>query len=625
MKLFGSSSRRGRSPAEDELQNSNSPAEAEYIPAPEEVPKPKRTRKAGDGAPGPNKPGRKRVIAIVVVCVILILCAGTALGAAMVSRSETIYPKVRLGGVDLGGMTVQEAARALERAGYAGEGEGAVTVTLPADVELEVTAGDAGLPTNPQEGAQTAWNYGRDGASALARLGTWLNCLFTGVDLDKEQLPLDEEAIRAKIAAAAEEAQEALLGESVQVGEEEITIIKGGTVVSIDEDAIYDLVAKAMREGDFTEHSYTPQYTGTAENFDFEALHEEIFTEPKDAIYDKETGEVSQSEAGRDFDIEEAERLWAKAQLGDAVVIPLEIQEPKVTTEDLEASLFADCLSQKTTSLGGSSSSRINNIKLACNSINGLVLNPGDEFSYNEALGQRTAAAGYQSAGAYANGEVVNELGGGICQVSSTLYYCTLYANLEIVERYCHYFGVNYLPAGLDATVSWGGPDFKFKNDRDYPIKIEAYVDGGSVAVKIWGTDEDGSYVEMQVDSWNMTNGFGTQSYRLIYDKDGKLVEKRKESVSQYHYHGTTDTPAIATPTPTATPKPTPTPGGETSPPPATDPVVTPPPATGPVDTPPPATDPVTTPPPATPTPPPVTTPVPTPPPATSDGGTAAA
>ncbi len=625
MKLFGSSSRRGRSPAEDELQNNNSPAEAEYIPASEEAPKPKRTRKAGDGAPGPDKPGRKRVIAIVAVCVILILCAGTALGAAMVSRSETIYPKVRLGGVDLGGMTVQEAARALERAGYAGEGEGAVTVTLPADVELEVTAGDAGLPTNPQEGAQTAWNYGRDGASALARLGTWLNCLFTGVDLDKEQLPLDEEAIRAKIAAAAEEAQEALLGESVQVGEEEITIIKGGTVVSIDEDAIYDLVAKAMREGDFTEHSYTPQYTGTAENFDFEALHEEIFTEPKDAIYDKETGEVSQSEAGRDFDIEEAERLWAKAQLGDAVVIPLEIQEPKVTTEDLEASLFADCLSQKTTSLGGSSSSRINNIKLACNSINGLVLNPGDEFSYNEALGQRTAAAGYQSAGAYANGEVVNELGGGICQVSSTLYYCTLYANLEIVERYCHYFGVNYLPAGLDATVSWGGPDFKFKNDRDYPIKIEAYVDGGSVAVKIWGTDEDGSYVEMQVDSWNMTNGFGTQSYRLIYDKDGKLVEKRKESVSQYHYHGTTDTPAIATPTPTATPKPTPTPGGETSPPPATDPVVTPPPATGPVDTPPPATDPVTTPPPATPTPPPVTTPVPTPPPATSDGGTAAA
>ena len=336
MKLFGSSSRRGRSPAEDELQNNNSPAEAEYIPASEEAPKPKRTRKAGDGAPGPDKPGRKRVIAIVAVCVILILCAGTALGAAMVSRSETIYPKVPLGGVDLGGMTVQEAARALERAGYAGEGEGAVTVTLPADVELEVTAGDAGLPTNPQEGAQTAWNYGRDGASALARLGTWLNCLFTGVDLDKEQLPLDEEAIRAKIAAAAEEAQEALLGESVQVGEEEITIIKGGTVVSIDEDAIYDLVAKAMREGDFTEHSYTPQYTGTAENFDFEALHEEIFTEPKDAIYDKETGEVSQSEAGRDFDIEEAERLWAKAQLGDAVVIPLEIQEPKVTTEDLE-------------------------------------------------------------------------------------------------------------------------------------------------------------------------------------------------------------------------------------------------------------------------------------------------
>lgn len=617
MKLFGSSSHRGSSPSEKKPQNNHSPAEPKYVPAPEATPKSKSLRKTDNKVPRSNKPGRKRVVTIVTVCVILILCAGIALGAAMVSNSESIYPKVQLGGVKLGGMTMQEAIRALELVGYNGVGEGTVTVALPADVKLEVTTIDAGLPTTPQEGAQTAWNYGRDDTSALARLGTWLNCLFTGVDLDKEQLPLDEKTIRSKIATAAETSQKALQGDAIQVGEEEITIIKGSTVVSIDEDSIYNLVAKAIREGNFTELNYTPQYTATVDSFDFETLHEEIFIDPKDAFYDKETGKVHQSETGRNFDVKEAERLWEKAQLGDTVIIPLEIQEPKVTTEMLEASLFANCLAQKTTSLGGSSSSRINNIKLACNSINNLVLNPGETFSYNETLGQRTAAAGYQAAGAYANGEVVNELGGGICQVSSTLYYCTLYANLDIVERYCHYFGVNYLPAGLDATVSWGGPDFKFKNSRNYPIKIEAYVDSGSVAVKIWGTDTDGSYVEMQVDSWNTSNGFGTQSYRFIYDKDGKLVEKRKESVSQYHYHTSSDTPSPSTPTPTPTPSitptPTQTPGGE----------ISPPPATAPVDSPPPTTDPVVTPSPTATPPPPATTPTPTPPPI-SDDNTAA-
>lgn len=608
MKLFGSSSRRDKASVED-MQKTTPQVKNDAIPA--NISAPKTASCSEDRSPRPGKrSGRKRIVVIVAVGIALILCAGTALGAVLVSRSETIFPRVSLGGVDLGGMTIQEAAQALDKAGYVGEGDGLVTVVLPADADLEVSAGDAGLPATPEEGAQIAWNYGRDSTSALARLGTWLNCLFTGADLDREQLPLNEEAIRAKITEAAEDSQKSLLSESVQIGEEEITLIKGGAVISIDEDAIYDLVVKAIREHNFTQLIYTPQYTGTAEDFDFEALHNEIFTEPRDAIYDKETGEVTQSEVGRDFDIPKAERLWAGAELGDAVVIPLEIQNPHVTTKDLKASLFANCLSQKTTSLGGSSAARINNITKACASINGLVLNPGEVFSYNEALGQRTAAAGYQAAGAYANGEVVSELGGGICQVSSTLYYCTLYANLEITERYCHYFGVSYLPAGLDATVSWGGPDFKFKNDRDYPIKIEAYVDSGVVAVKLWGTDKDGSYVEMQVDSWNMTNGYGTQSYRLIYDKNGTLIEKRKESVSQYHYHGT-DTPTSSTPKPSPASTPTPTPsGGETTPP-STTPVTTPPPATDPVVTP----SPIVTPPPAV---------DPTPPPAVPDGDTPA-
>lgn len=96
---------------------------------------------------------------------------------------------------------------------------------------------------------------------------------------------------------------------------------------------------------------------------------------------------------------------------------------------------------------------------------------PGETFSYNQVVGQRTKAAGFKEAPAYLNGKVVQEYGGGICQVSSTLYNAVLYANLEITERTNHGFKPSYVKPGLDATVSWGGPDFKFTNNRNYPIK----------------------------------------------------------------------------------------------------------------------------------------------------------
>ena len=126
---------------------------------------------------------------------------------------------------------------------------------------------------------------------------------------------------------------------------------------------------------------------------------------------------------------------------------------------------------------------------------------PGETFSYNQTVGQRTAAGGYKPAAVYANGEVTTGIGGGICQVSSTLYNSVLLANLEIVARYNHAFNPGYVPAGRDATVSWGGPDFKFKNSRDYPVKIEATVSGGSITIKVWGLKSNDEY-EVEIQSY---------------------------------------------------------------------------------------------------------------------------
>ena len=133
---------------------------------------------------------------------------------------------------------------------------------------------------------------------------------------------------------------------------------------------------------------------------------------------------------------------------------------------------FNDVLGEFKTEYNSGNTNRSTNIKLAASKINGCIINPGEVFSYNETVGERTIEEGYKDALVYVGGEVANGVGGGICQVSTTLYNACLFANLEIVERTNHSFTPHYVAAGRDATVSWGGPDFKFRNNRNYPVMI---------------------------------------------------------------------------------------------------------------------------------------------------------
>jgi hypothetical protein len=195
---------------------------------------------------------------------------------------------------------------------------------------------------------------------------------------------------------------------------------------------------------------------------------------------------------------------------------------------------------------------------LAAEAINGKILNPGEEFSYNGTVGERTTAKGYKEAGAYVGGKTVQEIGGGICQVSSTIYACALYADLEVTDRSNHMFTVSYLPLGIDATVNWGTVDFKFKNNFDYPVKIECYMDGGYLQVKLHGTKLDENYIKVdyvvvstkdfntvqkedptiapgttKVDTSGHT-GYVVDTYKYLYDKDGNLISKTYIDRSSY-------------------------------------------------------------------------------------------
>ena len=283
---------------------------------------------------------------------------------------------------------------------------------------------------------------------------------------------------------------------------------------------------------------------------------------------------VTQSSVGRTFDVAAAEKAWAAASYGDTVTIPMTVTKPEHTTEEINAMLFRDELSKNwtmvrlwnrdycnevRTSLSGSSDNRISNVKKACELLDGLVLIPGQTLSFNDTLGERTEANGWKPATAYANGEVRQEYGGGICQVSSTLYNAALYANLEIVERACHQFQVGYLPWGMDATVSWGWPDFKFRNDAEYPVKIHAWVDeeANECCIQILGTDVKHQYVLMRFNNWEVFDETGTYhdasgnplsvgmaaaTWRMVFNDGDDYntatpISEEYEAYSTYNYH----------------------------------------------------------------------------------------
>ena len=149
----------------------------------------------------------------------------------------------------------------------------------------------------------------------------------------------------------------------------------------------------------------------------------------------------------------------------------------------------ADDIVWASTPIYDESQGQITNLHLASASIDGWVVGYGETFSFNGVVGKRTKEAGYRPAPAYAAMQTVMEYGGGICQVSSTLYAAVRKAGLEVVERYPHSLSVSYIPKGMDATVDWGNKDFKFKNNRSEPIYIACYVDGfEQVHVSLYGS-----------------------------------------------------------------------------------------------------------------------------------------
>ena len=249
---------------------------------------------------------------------------------------------------------------------------------------------------------------------------------------------------------------------------------------------------------------------------------------------------------------------WFDPQPGEQVAVQLTNLLPAVTAEELERTMFGEELFV-TSSRYEINANRTNNLRLACEAINGTVLNPGDVFSFNDIVGERTDVKGYLGATVYAgNGASETQLGGGVCQVASTIYYATLHLNMEQVEREPHMYAVSYVPMGMDATVYWGSIDYRFRNTLSNPVKILAWLEDGHVHITFLGVKETDNTVKMsysvietidweEVEEVDETRepgfrqevqspytGYKVVTYKAVYDADGNRLSYEQEAFSNY-------------------------------------------------------------------------------------------
>ena len=594
-------------------------------------------RRVAERPPEKKRNGKKVALAAVLVVVLALGAGYTGLCAA--AGGGSLLPNTRIAGVDVGGMGREAAVSALESALPQLLSGSSAQFTCDGRT-YTVTGGDPTVSADASAAVDAAMESQSGGF--FARGWRVLSALLGG---ERLSLPVTITGTPEAVAQAVEECADPEAQTTWEVTDTELVLHKGVTGRTIDTAALIDALEERLgQQVSGVDADSTPIETQitTAPPAapDFDAIRAEIAVEPADAYLDKETREIVPSVTGVDFDTEAAKAALDASDEGGTVGVPLTLTEPSITTAKLEANLFKDVLGTGSTSCAGPSN-RWYNIDLAADRVNDTILLPGETFSYNDIAGPYTLSSGYRAAGTYQNGQSVDATAGGICQLSSTLYWVTLKANLETVERHKHQFNGGYMPViGTDATVWSDQLDFRFKNNTEYPIKIESYLDSShKLHVTIYGTDTTGIHGEpysviistvpfkntykpkdsipvgsapVRDTNYSRYNGYTVDVYQKLVDANGSTVDTiflyrntYKASDAVYYYNPAdaarlgidtstglmTLTPVTPTPSPTPAPTSTPaaTPSATPSASPSASPTPTPVPTATPVFTPDPA------------------------------------
>ena len=390
----------------------------------------------------------------------------------------------------------------------------------------------------------------------LWKLGAlWLGAAQEPADLSLSAAaftPEGEDKAKQIIQSIADELYAAPVDFTYEMGEESVTVTPGSDGQQLDADALLAAVEDALSRG-AAELRVETEVIPSAE-LNGQALSKLVYVEPKAAGLD-ENGKLTPAVIGLSVNPEEAQSILDAAAPGEPVTIPLEYTPPGTSGD--EALYYKDLLATVTTTVSGTAD-RFHNVALSASFCDGMVLQPGEVFSYLGAISPISVAHGFQVGTGYKNGQTVDMVGGGVCQMSSSLYYCAVYSNLEIVRRACHAFATGYIPNGLDATVYAPTLDFKFRNSSGFPIKIIASLSGKQLTVQFYGTNPDGIKVETERYTRSTTNwttvykpdetiprgstkvdvtpytGYEVDVYRCVYDANGNQISRTYENHSRY-------------------------------------------------------------------------------------------
>lgn len=432
------------------------------------------------------------IILIIIAIIVVIIALTTTIFAAVNLKNTKILKGISIGKTDVSELTQEEAEKKLEEI-YSNNNAEKKIYLSHGSYETSITYEALEVKYHIEKAVKEAYEIGRQGnvfQDNIEILKTWNE----GKNVNLE-VSMDNDMIEQIAQNINNSIDDTVVQPSYYIEENknELVITAGKKGQKVDEEKLLEEIYKVLDANTEDEQKIEiPMVEATPDEINIDKIHEEVYKEVKDAYYTQNPFTVYPEEDGVDFDVNEAKTIIAEEK--EEYVIPLKITKPTKTVKDIGTEAFPDLLATFSTNYNAGNTNRTTNLKLAVNKINGTVLLPNEEFSYNKVVGERTISAGYKMAATYSNGAVVDGLGGGICQISSTLYDAVVMANLNVTTRRNHQFVTSYVPAGKDATVVWGSQDFKFVNSRKNPIRITATVQGGVATVQIWGVKEEVEY-----------------------------------------------------------------------------------------------------------------------------------
>ena len=470
-------------------------------------------------------------------------------GAVLICLFIYIYgcitaPKDRMGrnlyieNVNVSGMTFDEALAAVQTEELL-TGRN-LTVTC-AGQQYEINGIDIGLTPKLEDTVDKAMRYGKTKNPLINGLAETLQIFHRHTVAPSANV--NEEVLRAKLSEFGKQIYGEKIEHSLEIGDGVVICTPGYTGFDNNTDTAFEEVTTAINGNGSAWLSNIPVTLSAGAPYDLTADAVDNFTyaDPQNAYYAIDGGEVVvvPEVAGRYIDRELAAELALQVvEGGEQVLIPFSYSQAEITADVLQSKLFNATIGSYSTSYGTSTSNRCANIANAASRINGKVLLPGDIFSFNEAVGPRSVANGFLTAKEYVDGETVDGIGGGTCQVSSTLYNACIYSDLSIISRTSHMFPVGYCPLGQDATVAYGSVDYKFVNSMDYPIKIVAVTSGYKITVSIVGTQRDDPRTVKVVNTVaKVGEDTRVTSVREVYNSAGELISKDSLPGSYYKPH----------------------------------------------------------------------------------------